>query len=220
MFLFTVTKPGLRQAGALALCAVCLAGTVTAAVRLAGKSVAASATVQTTIENTQDIGTYFTGYGFEVDLSTAAVDKVKIPKKWDDSFTAFNQVVGESGLTLADYKGKTVEKWTVLCPARSDGATDTYCVLLVYKAKPVGAYLLEKPSGEVSGLITAAQTAAEAEQQAGKLAQVQLLDGNSIAALGRVPQPGDGGPYRHGQRHAQIGDHLTPVAEPEGDDTV
>ncbi len=81
-FLFTVTKPGLRQAGALALCAVCLAGTVTAAVRLAGKSVAASATVQTTIENTQDIGTYFTGYGFEVDLSTAAVDKVKIPKKW------------------------------------------------------------------------------------------------------------------------------------------
>lgn len=166
MFLFTVTKPGLRQAGALALFAVCLAGTVTAAVRLAGKSVAASATVQTTIENTQDIGTYFTGYGFEVDLSTAAVDKVKIPKKWDDSFTAFNQVVGESGLTLADYKGKTVEKWTVLCPARSDGATDTYCVLLVYKAKPVGAYLLEKPSGEVSGLITATQTAAEAEQQA------------------------------------------------------
>ena len=92
MFLFTVTKPGLRQAGALALCAVCLAGTVTAAVRLAGKSVTASATVQTTIENTQDIGTYFTGYGFEVDLSTAAVDKVKIPKKWDDSFAAFNPV--------------------------------------------------------------------------------------------------------------------------------
>ena len=31
MFLFTVTKPGLRQAGALALCAVCLCGTVAAA---------------------------------------------------------------------------------------------------------------------------------------------------------------------------------------------
>ena len=166
MFLFTVTKPGLRQAGALALCAVCLAGTVTAAVRLAGKSVTASATVQTTIENTQDIGTYFTGYGFEVDLSTAAVDKVKIPKKWDDSFAAFNQIVQESGLDLADYKGKTVEKWTVLCPQLSTGDHDTYCVLLVYKAKPVGAYLLEKPSGEVSGLITATQTAAEAEQQA------------------------------------------------------
>ena len=162
MFLFTVTKPGLRQAGALALCAVCLAGTVTAAVRLAGKSVAASATVQTTIENTQDIGTYFTGYGFEVDLSTAAVDKVKIPKKWDDSFAAFNQIVQESGLDLADYKGKTVEKWTVLCPQLSTGDHDTYCVLLVYKAKAVGAYLLQKPSGEVTGLITAAKAGAEA----------------------------------------------------------
>ncbi len=136
MFLFTVTKPGLRQAGALALCAVCLAGTVTAAVRLAGKSVAASATVQTTIENTQDIGTYFTGYGFEVDLSTAAVDKVKIPKKWDDSFTAFNQVVGESGLTLADYKGKTVEKWTVLCPgAQMAQQTPTVCCWYIKQSR-------------------------------------------------------------------------------------
>ena len=79
----------------------------------------------------------------------------------DDSFTAFDQVVGESGMSLTDYKGKTVEKWTVLCPALSDGETDCYCVLLVYKAQAIGAYLLEKPSGEVSGLISAAQTMAE-----------------------------------------------------------
>ena len=168
MFLFTVTKPGLRQAGALALCAVCLAGTVTAAVRLAGKSVAASATVQTAIENTQDIGTYFTGYGFEVDLSTAAVDKVKIPKKWDDSFTAFNQVVGESGLTLADYKGKTVEKWTALIPAASSGETSRYGVLLVWRKKAVGAYLLERPSGVVVGLKDLQTAMAEAQQTSGE----------------------------------------------------
>lgn len=166
MFLFTVTKPRLRQAGALALCAICLAGTVTAAVHFANDSVTASAAVseQTAIQTTQDIATYFTGYGFEVDLATAAVDKVKIPKQWDDSFAAFNQVVGESGLTLESYKGKTVEKWTALCPALSDGENDTYCVLLVYKTQPVGAYLLAKPSGEVTGLVSAAQqTAAAAE---------------------------------------------------------
>ena len=78
-------------------------------------------------------------------------------------FTAFNQVVQESGLDLGSYKGKTVEKWTLLCPQLSTGDEDTYCVLLVYKTKPVGAYLLEKPSGEVSGLVTAAKTAAEAD---------------------------------------------------------
>ena len=170
MFLFTVTKPRLRQAGALALCAICLAGTVTAAVHFANDSVTASAAVseQTVIQTTQDIATYFTGYGFEVDLATAAVDKVKIPKQWDDSFAAFNQVVEESGLTLENYKGKTVEKWTALCPVLSDGENDTYCVLLVYKTQPVGAYLLAKPSGEVTGLVSAAQqTAAAAETAAG-----------------------------------------------------
>lgn len=161
MFMFTVTKPGLRQAGALALCAVCLTGTIAAAVHFSGQGMAVKASVSVTgVETTQDIATYFTGYGFDVDLSTAAVDKVKIPKRWDDSFTAFNQVVGESGLSLDGYKGKTVEKWTVLCPARSDGEKDTYCVLLVYKAQAIGAYLLEKPSGEVTGLLTAAQSAA------------------------------------------------------------
>lgn len=164
MFMFTVTRPGLRQAGAIALCGVCLCGTLAAAAHLAGDTVAAGASVpaEVTIETTQDIATYFTGYGMEVDLSTAAVDKVKVPKKWDDSFAAFNQVVEESGLTLEDHKGKTVEKWTALCPALSDGEKDTYCVLLVYKTKAVGAYLLEKPSGEVTGLVTAAKASADA----------------------------------------------------------
>ena len=117
MFLFTVTKPGLRQAGALALCAVCLCGTVAAAVHFSGDAVAAAAPVTATVETTQDIGTYFTGYGFETDLSSAAVDKVKIPKKWDDSFTAFNQVVQESGLDWAATKAK---RWkSGRCFARS-----------------------------------------------------------------------------------------------------
>ena len=95
-----------------------------------------------------------------MDLTTATVDKVKIPKKWDESFSAFNTVVKESGFDLADSKGKTVEKWLVECPARSGGDTTCQCVLLVYKEKPVGAYLLNEPSGEVLGLANAAATPA------------------------------------------------------------
>ena len=170
MFLFTMTKPGLRQAGALALCAVCLTGAITAAVHFSGGAAPVGAQAEPGIETTQDIAEFFTGHGFEVDLATAAVDKVKIPKKWDDSFTAFDQVVGESGMTLSDYKGKTVEKWTILCPALSDGEQDTYCVLLVYKGKAVGAYLLDQPSGEVNGLISAAQTLAQAQTDAAETA--------------------------------------------------
>lgn len=185
MFMFTITKPGLRQAGALALCGVCLCGTVAAAARFAGDAVPTSAGVELTIETTQDIGAYFTGHGLEVDLTTAAVDKVKIPKKWDDSFTAFNQVVEESGLSLADYKGKTVEKWTALCPTRSDGENDNYCVLLVYKTKPVGAYMLEKPSGEVTGIVTAAKANADAALALEKEASAAAAE----ADLGTVEYP-------------------------------
>lgn len=164
MFLFTVTRPGLRQAGALALCGVCLCGTVAAAAHFAGDAVTASApAVVTAITTTQDIAGYFSGYGLEIDLSTAAVDEVKIPKKWDDSFSAFNQVVQESGLDLSGYKGKKVEKWTALCPALSRDDKDSYCVLLVYKAKAVGAYILSKPGGEVTGLISAAAAGADVE---------------------------------------------------------
>ena len=182
MFYCTLTKPGLRQAGALALCAVCLCGAVTAAVHFSGEAVTAGAAADPGIETTQDIGTYFTGYGFETDLATAAVDKVKIPKKWDDSFAAFNQVIQESDLDLSAYKGKTVEKWTLLCPQLSTGDQDTYCVLLVYKAKAIGAYLLQKPSGEVTGLVTAAKAGADAAaaQTPGETAPPQ--DGGAQAA--------------------------------------
>ena len=64
MFLFTVTKPGLRQAGALALCAVCLCGTVAAAVHFSGETVTTGAAAESGIETTQDIAEFFTGHGF------------------------------------------------------------------------------------------------------------------------------------------------------------
>ena len=104
------------------------------------------------IESAQDIQTWFTGYGLEVDGASITADKVKIPRRWDDSFSAFNGVVQQSGMDLARYKGKTVEKWSALLPAASSGETSRYGVLLVYKKKAVGAYLLEKPSGTVLGL--------------------------------------------------------------------
>lgn len=162
MFLVTLSKSGLRKLGALAVCGLALAGTVVGINHFLGGSVEASAavTAPAKIETTQDIGTFFSGYGFDVDLTSATVDKVKIPKKWDDSFTAFDEVVRQSGLSLEKYKGKTVEKWTLLCPGRSSGEDKVYTILLVYREKPIGAYLLAKPSGEVTGLQTAAASAA------------------------------------------------------------
>ena len=54
--------------------------------------------------------------------------------------------------------------------AASSGETSRYGVLLVYKKKAVGAYLLERPSGVVVGLkdMQAAMAEAEAQQTSGE----------------------------------------------------
>lgn len=170
MFFFTFNKNGLHRAGTVALCAVCLAGTLGLVSHFSGQNVAAQAGTERTINSTQDIAGYFADHGFEIDVASATVDEVKIPKDWDDSFLAFNTVVGESGSTLEKYKGKTVEKWVALCPGMSSGDEKTNCVLLVYKKSPIGAYLLEQPSGEVTGLTTGAAEQAQqtAAQQFGE----------------------------------------------------
>ena len=151
MFVITLSRTSLKKLGLGAMCCALVVGSALLGRFISNRTVAVSAAVNK-IESAQDIQTWFTGYGLDVDGASITADKVKIPRKWDDSFSAFNGVVQQSGMDLARYKGKTVEKWTALIPAASSGETSRYGVLLVYKKKAVGAYLLEKPSGTVLGL--------------------------------------------------------------------
>lgn len=153
MFVVTLKKAGLKKVGVGVICCALVVFSAVLGRYISGRSVmAAAAASGNKIESAQDIQTWFTGYGLDMDAATIAADKVKIPRRWDDSFSAFNGVVQQSGMDLARYKGKTVEKWSALLPAASNGETSRYGVLLVYKKKAVGAYLLEKPSGTVLGL--------------------------------------------------------------------
>ena len=169
MFVVTLNKTSLKKVGAGALCCALVIFSAFLGRYISTRTVAAAAGMNR-IESAQDIQTWFTGYGLDVDGASITADKVKIPRKWDDSFSAFNGVVQQSGMDLARYKGKTVEKWTALIPAASRGDVSSYGVLLVYKKKAVGAYLLEKPSGTVTGLKDAqtAMALQEAEQVSGE----------------------------------------------------
>ena len=160
MFVVTLNKTSLKKVGAGALCCALVIFSAFLGRYISTRTVAAAAGVNR-IESAQDIQTWFTGYGLDVDGTSITADKVKIPRKWDDSFSAFNGVVQQSGMDLTRYKGKTVEKWTALIPAASSGETSRYGVLLVYRKKAVGAYLLEKPSGTVIGLQDAQQESGE-----------------------------------------------------------
>ena len=166
MFVVTLKKAGLQKVGVGIACCALVVFSAMLGRYISGRSVAAVAAASgNRIESAQDIQTWFTGYGLEVDGATIAADKVKIPRKWDDSFSAFNGVVQQSGLDLTRYKGKTVEKWTALIPAAGSGDTSRYGVLLVYRKKAIGAYVLEKPSGTVTGLQDVRTAMALTEQQ-------------------------------------------------------
>ena len=169
MFVVTLNKASFRKVGVGVMCCALVVFSAMLGRYISSRSVAASAGVNK-IESAQDIQTWFTGYGLDVDGASITADKVKIPRKWDDSFSAFNGVVQQSGMDLTRYKGKTVEKWTALLPAASRGDVSSYGVLLVYKKKAIGAYLLEKPSGTVTGLKDAqtAMAMQEAEQVSGE----------------------------------------------------
>ena len=136
MFVVTLKKAGLKKVGVGVICCALVVFSAVLGRYISGRSVmAAAAASGNKIESAQDIQTWFTGYGLDVDAATIAADKVKIPRRWDDSFSAFNGVVQQSGMDLTRYKGKTVEKWTALLPAVSKGDTMSYGVLLVYKKK-------------------------------------------------------------------------------------
>ena len=95
MFVLTLNKNAVKRLGALAVCGALLAGTVYGVSRYSQVQSASAlpAGAPASIETTQDIAAFFSGYGLEVDLANTTVDKVKVPKKWDDSFSAFNEVV-------------------------------------------------------------------------------------------------------------------------------
>ena len=146
MFVVTLSKTSLKKLGLGAMCCALVVCSALLGRFISQRTVAVSAAVNR-IESAQDIQTWFTGYGLDVDGASITADKVKIPRKWDDSFSAFNGVVQQSGMYLGRYG-----------------------VLLVYKKKAVGAYLLERPSGVVVGLkdMQAAMAEAEAQQTSGE----------------------------------------------------
>ena len=165
MFVLTLNRARLRQIGVGAMCCAVVVCSALLGRYISTRTVETAASPGGRIESAQDIQTWFTGYGLEVDGASITADKVKIPRKWDDSFKAFHDVIKQSGLDLSKCKNKTVDKWVVSVPAQSNETTQTFAVVLVYKEEAKAAYFLQRPSGEVLPMTPPqAQASAQATQ--------------------------------------------------------
>ena len=174
MLMVTLRKPEFKK-----LAAVCAGAALCAAAAFAVNAFTGGPVVETAAEpavqvtDLSSLTAYLSGYGLEIDPSSVSVDTVSVPRKWDDSFTAFNDVIRQIGLDLKSARGKDVEKWTALVPAKSTDSEKIYAVVLAYKNTPVGAYFLERPSGEVLPLVTQAEDAQSEKASAEAEASVE-----------------------------------------------
>ena len=167
MFVITLSRTSLKKLGLGAMCCALVVCSALLGRYISTRTVTAAASVNK-IESAQDIQTWFTGYGLEVDGASIYKRSAQKDPPSFGHFSAFNGVVQQSGMDLTRCKGKTVEKWTALIPAASSGETSRYGVLLVWRKKAVGAYLLERPSGVVVGLKDLQTAMAEAQQTSGE----------------------------------------------------
>ncbi len=211
MFVMTLRKGKIKKVGIACACgAIVLAAAIGVNSILAGSSndsnsLEAVAMVNLEMSSADDLVTFLHGYGVEADVATATVSTVTVPKKWDDSFVAFNEVIKESNLTLEKSKGKQVEKWSLLIPSQSTEDSKMYAIVLVQESQAVAAYLLEKPSGEVLALSHAAQTALP-------LTQDEISEADSFGEDAEVIVVNDGTTQELTEQSAQEVTTQTPAA--------
>ena len=174
MFMVTMHKKKLWRTAALGALAVVLVLGVSFIPEWGGEAQPVSTDAAGKLSTAEDLVTMLAANGVETDVASATVTAVTVPRKWDDDFVAFNNVVKQSGYDLKDVKNKSVDKWLLLCPAKSDNSQKTYAVVLVRDQKPVGMYFLEQPAGNVTALFTQQATAALSEEELAANATVGL----------------------------------------------
>lgn len=161
MFMVTLEKRNLRKVVCVALVGIVLVGVWFGRKHALQEAESGAQNSIVQVTTTQDIQTFFTSYGIVIDQTDLSADRVQVPTTWDSSFEEFHALVEQSGYGLSELKGETIEKWVANIPAQSTGETMCYAVLLLKDSNIVGAYLLEKPSGIVTGLDDAVIAMAE-----------------------------------------------------------
>lgn len=103
-----------------------------------------SDSVKTTDIRTNDDRVAFLGaLGYTVDPVIAEVQEAPIPKKFSETFEAYNALQLLQGCDLTDYKGRKVTRYTYRITDHPAGE-EVYADLLVYKDTVIGGDVCSK----------------------------------------------------------------------------
>ena len=150
MFVLTLNRKSGIKGFALVL-AVCMLRAGATAVKnfiFKDRETAAFSKQDFEMKTTQQMADYILAKGYTVDLQSAQVKEVKIPKRFDAEFENFNEkIMHTDGLSLEKHKNDRVNKWTFdIVDYDVEGKT-AVAALLVRKNKLIGAYIIQQPEG-------------------------------------------------------------------------
>lgn len=100
----------------LAVCLLMLRATPPDTVEIEGEDVGLK------ISSDEDIEAFIERCGYSVE-GCVSDDEVTVPKTWNDTYTAYNELQKEQGFDLRQYKGKTVRKLVYALTDSADQVT-------------------------------------------------------------------------------------------------
>ena len=109
------------------------------------------------IRGEEDVLRVLTSLGYATEPTPVEKVQVKLPKKFDAVYEAYNAVQLAEGFNLAKYAGKTLTRYTYRVTKLPDGSVpqnELLCSVLVCKKRIVGGDLYDKGGdGTVSGFL-------------------------------------------------------------------
>ena len=155
--MFVLTFNGKKGGKALAaLMAVCFILGIATGIRkfvFSRRDTVAAPKTDLTMATTQQMAEYIFSKGYTVDLQSAQVKEVRIPKKFDREFENFNNKIKfTDGLSLEKHKNDKVNKWTFDIVDYDEEGKTAVAVMLVKKDKLIGTYIIQQPEGTAHSL--------------------------------------------------------------------
>jgi len=115
------------------------------------RDVAASTAVSTkSIKSNEDRIAYLEQYGWIVSAEPLAVEELKIPDTFDETYTEYLNLQAGQGFDLTKYAGKRVKRYSYEVTNYPSGESGVQAGLLVYKNTVIGGELL---SPQLNGFI-------------------------------------------------------------------
>lgn len=114
MFVVSVTKSKLKKSVFMALIVVVLSFSLVVGLRFLNntKSILGDEKLTPSVSSENDILSFISSYGWQVDEEPVEVRDVVIPETFDEVYDNYNKIQSEQGFDLEKYAGQRVKRWT------------------------------------------------------------------------------------------------------------